>query len=160
MGSPYDQAGMIPASQLPLAGIMERFVALLIDNILLYFVQAIVMAPLGMFSFNPNMTPDQMMAFLMGRFWGILFLGSLIPIAYFTYFIGSRGQTPGKMLMGVKVVTVDGDDVTYGAAFLRCVGYWVDGLLCGVGGYLFAFFNDDRRALHDFMAKTIVVSTR
>lgn len=148
------------SGSLPLAGIGARFVALFLDRILIGVALAILAALLGVTSINPNGTAEENMEAVMRIVSTISFLDFLISGGYFVYFIGSRGQTPGKMLMGIKVVGLNDETITYGAAALRYVGYIVDGMLCGIGGYLFAFFREDRRALHDLMATTKVVSVK
>lgn len=152
-------SGAFPGS-LPLAGIGARFVALFLDGILIGVVLAILAALLGVSSISSSGTAEENMEALMRIVSTLSFLDLLISGGYFVYFIGSRGQTPGKMLMGVKVVGLNDEDITYGTAALRYVGYIVDRMLCGIGGYLFAFFREDRRALHDLMASTRVVSIK
>jgi uncharacterized RDD family membrane protein YckC len=65
------------------------------------------------------------------------------------------GQTIGKMLVGIRVVDVDGSAVSVGAALLRFAGYFAS--LAGFGlGYVMAGLRRDKRALHDLIAGTRV----
>ena len=65
------------------------------------------------------------------------------------------GQTIGKMLVGARVVLVDGDPVPLGASLIRFLGYFLSSFPLGFG-YLMAGFRRDKRALHDLIAGTRV----
>ena len=86
-------------------------------------------------------------------------LGLAIGIAYTVGFWVSSGATPGKMVLGLKVVTVDGDPIGLGKALLRILGYWVNGLTLYIG-YLFIAFRKDKRGLHDLIASTKVIRVK
>lgn len=82
----------------------------------------------------------------------VLFSG----VIYFTIFVGSCGQTPGKMLFRLKVVRVDGQEITYGKAFLRSL-YWILSLLLFGLGFLMIAWTRQKRAIHDMLAGTSVI---
>ena len=65
------------------------------------------------------------------------------------------GQTIGKMLVGIRVVSNDGEPVVFGAALLRFAGYFASLLPLGVG-FVMAGLRRDKRALHDRLAGTRV----
>ena len=77
-------------------------------------------------------------------------------VAYFTLFIGSCGQTPGKMLYRLKVVQVNGQEMTYGRALLRSL-CWMFSLLPAGLGFLMIACTRQKRALHDILAGTSVI---
>lgn len=80
-----------------------------------------------------------------------------IGMAYFVVFTGVCGQTPGKMLMRIKVVQIDGSAMTYGCAALReLLGKFVCGITLGAG-YLMAAFDERKQGLHDKIAGTCVI---
>jgi uncharacterized RDD family membrane protein YckC len=66
------------------------------------------------------------------------------------------GATPGKMLLRIKVVPVNGGDLTMKQVFLRMLGYLLSVLTLGAGFILIAF-DKDRRGLPDRLAGTLVV---
>jgi uncharacterized RDD family membrane protein YckC len=72
----------------------------------------------------------------------------------------ASGQTLGKLVTGIKVVTADADAATdrvpLGPAIVRSVGYLVSAFPLGLG-FVPAFVGEDRRALHDRLAHTRVV---
>ena len=102
----------------------------------------------------------------------------LVPIFGVVYFIGFwtwRGQTPGKMIIGAKVVRPDGSPISMGRAFLRYIGYfiylamiqlsiayihWSLVIIICVGIFLATALNRDKRGLHDRIAGTVVINTR
>lgn len=84
----------------------------------------------------------------------------LLAVVYVLYFWVTRGATPGKMALGLQIVTAPGDR-PIGAiqAARRLAGYLVSGLLFGLG-FLMIAFSGERRGLHDRVAGTRVVRAR
>jgi uncharacterized RDD family membrane protein YckC len=81
---------------------------------------------------------------------------ALLRILYYLYFWGARGATPGKSLLGLGIVTMEGrTPIGYGRALLRLLGYAVSSAFLGIGFLLIAF-SPDRRGLHDRIAGTRV----
>jgi uncharacterized RDD family membrane protein YckC len=81
-----------------------------------------------------------------------------INTAYFTYFHGATGRTPGKMLLGLQVYSADGTPISFGIAFLRAVGYLVSSLLGTIPiGFIWAAFDKKKQAWHDKIAGTVVI---
>lgn len=75
---------------------------------------------------------------------------------YQTLFVGWRGQTPGKILLKLKIVRTSGAEVGYGRAFLRWLGRILSFFLFGVG-FLMIAFTKERQGLHDKIARTYVI---
>jgi uncharacterized membrane protein len=87
-------------------------------------------------------------------------LGLALSAAYFTYMpVAYGGQTIGKMAAGLAVVRTDGSSLDYGRAAGRWVGYYISSLPAFLG-FLTAVFTDKKRALHDFIADTRVVTIK
>ncbi len=80
-----------------------------------------------------------------------------LHMAYFIIFHAWLGQTIGKMLMGVRVVTSDNKLVSPSVAFLRWSGYILS-LVPLATGFLWAAVDKDQCAWHDRLAQTRVVS--
>lgn len=57
----------------------------------------------------------------------------------FTLFVGLCGQTPGKALLGQKIIRTTGDAVGYAGALLRWIGQVVGLSLFGLGVLRIAF---------------------
>jgi uncharacterized RDD family membrane protein YckC len=83
-------------------------------------------------------------------------VSTLITIAYYVVFWTWRGQTPGKMAAGVKVIRTDGSNITLGYALLRYLGYIVSGIMLGIG-FLWIAFDPRKQGIHDKIADTYVV---
>ena len=81
----------------------------------------------------------------------------LSVILYHTLFIGFKGQTLGKMALGVKVVNAQGEVPGFWrAALSETIGKFVSGLVLNLG-YLWAGWDRDKRSWHDHIASTYVV---
>lgn len=84
----------------------------------------------------------------------------LFGITNFVIFPMFSGQSIGKMLTGLRVVRTDGDAASFSRLLIRhLVGYPLT-ILTGGLGLLIAVLNSKGRALHDFLAGTIVVYGR
>ncbi len=82
----------------------------------------------------------------------------ILSIAYFTYFHGIKGRTPGKMLMGLQVLSDDGTPIGFGTAFLRSVGYLVSSFFFTFPlGFIWAAFDRKKQGWHDKIAGTVVI---
>jgi uncharacterized RDD family membrane protein YckC len=79
----------------------------------------------------------------------------LFTLAYTTVLHSVAGQTVGKLLVGVRVVGVQGELPGLGASLLRYVGYYASAATAGLG-FLMAGLRRDKRALHDLVAGTRV----
>jgi uncharacterized RDD family membrane protein YckC len=74
------------------------------------------------------------------------------------YWLGSWlliGQTPGQALVGVRVVMVNGERISFWRALLRWLGYFVSAIL--FLGFLWVLVDDKRQGFHDKLAGTVVV---
>ena len=99
-------------------------------------------------------------------------LGSLAVFAAYVIwwlFTLRRGQTPGKQLVGIRVIKSNGQLSGWGYTFLRelvikeLVGGFLSGMTAGiywVVDHLWPLFDSDRQALHDKMVDTLVVQDR
>jgi len=139
------------------AGFWIRFGAKIIDGLILWVVNMIVgvvfAAMIAVVSAGSSEPPMGAMFVIMGVQW-ILQMG--IQIGYATWFGGRFSATPGKMAVGIKIVTADGEDIDYRLAFLRCLAEFLSGLTLGIG-YIIAAFDDEKRTLHDRIVGTRVI---
>ena len=79
-----------------------------------------------------------------------------IALCYFTLFVGTQGQTPGKILLGLKIIRTTGEEIGYGRAFVRWIGQCFSLLPLGLG-FLMVAFSRRKQALHDRLAGTYVI---
>ncbi|MGH7483385.1 MAG: RDD family protein, partial [Longimicrobiales bacterium] len=76
---------------------------------------------------------------------------------YFTAFLALwRGATPGKRLLRLRVLRLDGRPIRWFAAFERFGGYSA-GIATGLLGFAQIFWDRNRQGIHDKIAETVVV---
>ena len=80
----------------------------------------------------------------------------LLKVSYFCAFTAIGGQTIGKMAMGIRVVTDDGEPVDAACAIRRTLAGTVSAAALGLG-FIPALIGSERRALHDHLAHTRVI---
>jgi uncharacterized RDD family membrane protein YckC len=70
---------------------------------------------------------------------------------------GPYGQTPGKHVLGIKVIKANGGQLSKGESVARyaCKSF-ISGSICYLG-YLWAFWDPERRTWHDMIVDTRVV---
>jgi len=88
------------------------------------------------------------------RFAAILYV--LFSYLYFVFFFATTGQTVGKAIMGLRVVTNDGKRMGVRRSFIRAVCYTLSLAPLGLG-FLWVLGEDRRRAWHDKIAHTYVL---
>lgn len=136
-------------------GFWKRLVALVIDSLILGLPTSFVMI-IGI-SFFVALGP------VLSQY-NLQFLGLLIPLAnlvipwlYMAGFESSGWKaTPGKMALGIKVTDTNGEQISFGQATGRYFGKFVSGIILGIG-FIMAGFTDQKQALHDLIANTLVL---
>jgi len=149
-------ASVPPASA---AGLGRRAVAGLLDALLVTSAQALLLSPVLYYWYenwwsHPPATASDV------AFWPILVSLILGPVVlalgavYYVYHWGVKGATPGKRLLGLKVVAEDGSEpIGLSRATVRVLGSLLSGLTLGIGFLMIAFGG----SLHDRLAGTRVV---
>lgn len=82
----------------------------------------------------------------------------LFVSGYFVIFWSLTGQTPGKLLLGVRIVTLDGRPLSFKRSVIRFVGYLLSALAFYVG-FLWILIDNRRQGWHDKLARTCVIYT-
>ena len=138
------------APQIHVIGFGRRFVAMVVDGVIVVFVSFILALLIGMVD----------VFFGSGRLnWNLVIVLVMLLFSVFFFtgkWVQKTGQTPGKLLMRIKLVNADGTPLTYGKMFLRYFGY----ILSGVGaslGFIWIGIDQKRRGWHDLIAKTYVI---
>jgi uncharacterized RDD family membrane protein YckC len=151
------------------AGIGNRFIAALIDSFILFsalvLLNLIILVGLGVLgSMDPApMVEDTPMDWIEGLLLAIYALiNFLIFWGYYVLFEYLwNGQTPGKRLVHIRVVRLDGNPAGFVEVMVRNLVRIVDFLPSGYGlGLLVMFFNGQARRLGDFAAGTLVIKER
>ena len=86
-----------------------------------------------------------------------------LEVAVFAYLVafdgGERGATPGKRILGARVIDAEGGGpIGFRRAALRRLAYLVGGLVLYLG-WLWLLVDSRRQALHDKVARTLVVAS-
>ena len=130
------------------AGFWVRFVAVLIDGVVLLLVQGVLFGA-GWILWGGGMGVGMALRGATHLF------SSLIGAAYSIVFHWLWGQTLGKMALQIRVVSVDGAPLSFGQAVGRYFATILSALIFGIG-FIMAGVRSDKRALHDLLAGTRV----
>ena len=83
--------------------------------------------------------------------------GLIVGLAYIWFFLTrNNGQTPGKVLMKIRVIKVDGSPISDGDAVIPYIGTIIN--YVGFIGWLWALVDSNRQGWHDKMAQTYGVN--
>jgi len=154
------RAGVVPGLT-DLASISRRFAAMFIDGLVLG-VPIIIVVVFGLLSSGdmekaaqPGADIAALFPLLTGGF-SLLMMAAVV--AYEALMLSAGGQTVGKKMLNIKVVTADGGPITRGQAWGRALVRQLFGLVpcIGIVDYLVAF-GSERTCIHDVLAKTRVV---
>lgn len=133
----------------------RRAGAATLDLVLVTAVQAVAIAPAILhWRARPPGADPAFMGVLLAV--GGAAVAGIFGIAYYVYYWGIRGATPGKRLLGLTVQGEDGSQpIGATRAAVRLFGYLVSAALLGAGFIMVALGG---RALHDRIAGTRVVT--
>lgn len=165
---PLAPAGMSASGPLRYGGFWLRFVAYLIDGVILGIPCGLVVLVLfflfgGFALMMRHHAGDPRAA---AAFIGPIFLGFLLVMLFFMgvqwlYFAGMesslRQATFGKAVMSLRVTDLEGRRLSFGHASGRFFAKIISGLIPLGIGYIMAGFTEKKQALHDMIAGTLVL---
>ena len=148
-----------PGVQVPYQGVAIRFVALLIDAIILGIISYIL---IFLFAASAITVDPSTGAVSIGpAYYAAIVLGILIELLYFTLLLGRYGQSVGMMVVKIKVVReADSGPITYGAAFIRTILLYIDEIPYAIPfllGAILIWTSDKKQRLGDRVAHTVVL---
>jgi uncharacterized RDD family membrane protein YckC len=148
-----------------LATIKRRFVAFLIDWIVLIIIYFCILIVFDLFKMDISKinvhgifdveiemdnTPSYLITFMK-------FLFGLLPVIYFTIsFHFCKGRTIGKYFLRLKVLSLYHEHLGLWHCIERSLGYFASALEFGFG-FIQAIWNPNRMTLHDKIGETIVI---
>jgi uncharacterized RDD family membrane protein YckC len=135
------------------AGFWIRFLALSIDGLALWLLNLIAVLP---FILAPMLQGGSFLFALADLPGFVNLIGTVLAVGYSAFFVGRFAATPGKLALGLRIVTEEGGRVSYLRAFCRYLASIVSGAILGIG-YLMAAFDSEKRALHDRICSTRVI---
>jgi len=137
------------------AGLPLRFVAVLLDAVIVFFPAGIVVGLLSGGGYTETGDGYANAGINVGgnAFWLLLALG----LGYYVVCEAATGATLGKRMVGIRVVGEDGEHLTFGAAVVRNLLRLVDCLFFYLVGAIFALTSPRGQRLGDRAAHTLVV---
>jgi uncharacterized RDD family membrane protein YckC len=143
------------------AGIGSRFLASLLDTLIVGLLQVVIVIILTLLirAFDGSVFSDQIST------WVYAIFGIVAAIFYWGYYIFFEmlwnGQSPGKRWVGLRVIRSDGTPITISESLIRNLARLVDFLPAAYGvGIVTMFIDKQSRRLGDLAAGTLVVQDR
>jgi len=142
----------------------RRYIAFLLDIIFLELLGIFATIPL-VNQTDQDLTKILVRAVTVGEIsqeaiWLVALYTLVLSVLWSMYFVGftaTCGQTPGKRIMGLRVVNEDGTPVDWSTAANRFfIGYSISILPLGLGFY-WALVDKNNQAWHDKIAGTLVI---
>lgn len=144
-----------------IAGLGSRFMATLVDTLLIFFLQVVVIlvATLIMAAVSISTESEELSG------WVIAILGLIAALFSWGYYVFFEmlwnGQSPGKRWVGLRVIRADGTPITLSESLIRNLARLVDFLPIAYGiGIVTMFIDKQSRRLGDLAASTLVVQDR
>jgi len=136
--------------RLTLASINRRSVAFFLDELIISILFYFIFAD----KFARAESIEVMIALINMLFLQVI----LLKVIYHTFFVWMYGATPGKMLLKIKIVSVeDFEKPNAMNSFIRAVVRIISEMLFYLG-FLWAIFDSVNQAWHDKAAKTVVIN--
>ena len=88
---------------------------------------------------------------------GLAGAASLLYWLYMGHLDGVSGQTPGKAIMGTRVVNTQGELIGSGSGMVRKIAHIVDSIICFLGWFL-PIVDSSRQTIADKIMTTYVVA--
>jgi len=158
-------------NQVQYAGFWLRFVAYIIDQLVIGLAGFIIAVPILIgivaFGFKLSFLKDSSDFFSEG---GLMMVGGIIGLVvlaaifsllmkwlYYSLMESSKYcGTLGKMALGIKVVDMDGNRISFGRATGRYFSRIITNMTFLIG-YIIAGFTEKKQALHDMIASCLVI---
>jgi len=142
-------AAVLPYASLQLRAVAFILVCVVMSSFLLVFF-TIAFLPVAIAG-GSHISPSE------SRWIWVVML-SYIPFVPFAFFVmwAVRGQSPGMMAVRIEVTDRDGEPVSPTSAAVRAL-VWPLSMLPLAIGALPVLFDEERRALHDMLAGTVVL---
>ena len=137
------------------AGVPLRFVAVLLDAVIVFFPAGLIVGLLSGGGYAESENGSSYAGVNLGGKGFLLFLA--LGLGYYVLCEAATGATLGKRIVGIHVIGEDGKHVTFAAAVVRNVLRLVDCLFFYLVGAIFALTSQQGQRLGDRAAHTLVV---
>jgi uncharacterized RDD family membrane protein YckC len=136
------------------AGFVSRFFAYAIDilvvSLSVIIIIWVVNTTISIFQVEPIIDIEAVSLAVTG----LLLL--LYVSGYYVLFWTLAGQTPGKLLLGLRIVTIDGGQISFSQALRRFAGYLLSAIFLWLG-FFWILIDNRRQGWHDKVAGTVVI---
>lgn len=162
------KSGLLQGYQRYYAGFSSRMLAFFVDTVILVLtfvilswfisvsIRILPVARIFGFSLSKLLGPEGTAQLL--SFNTFIAVATFSTILYYVFFWTIIGQTLGMVLLGLRVVTVEGRRLTVWRALLRFIGYMIAALPFFLG-FAWILVDDRRQGWHDKLARTYVAYT-
>lgn len=134
------------------AGFGIRFAGALIDTIIMYVCTFLIGFLYGL-NFMGQPVDGEMSQ---GAFVAYTLISYGLPFLYAVIMLGTWQATLGMMAVKIRIITVEGEDITYLRAVARYFAAFISALILGIG-YLMVLWDKRRQTLHDKICSTYVI---
>jgi uncharacterized RDD family membrane protein YckC len=145
----------------PPGGFWIRFVAYIIDTLIVSIASVVIVGILiAVVLLVGESTDDSKDSLIIVGSIIVMVLALLVINWLYEALMTSspRGATLGKLALGLRIVRADGVQLSFGRATARhFLKFMITPLVPLAIGYLMAAFTARKRALHDFLAETLVI---
>ncbi len=141
------------------ASLWQRAIAQLVDLVPLAGAAILPMAPMWRLFSAPErfVEAGPRFPFLLFGLMIAGFVSALLVLVVYSYFEGRFGKTPGKWLVGIRVLGTDLRFCGFGRALLRNLLTFVDGFLNFLVGAMLVALTENWQRLGDLAARTVVL---
>ena len=152
------------------AGFWKRFLAVIIDGIIIGCVRWIIILPIlgtmgiGVASEIRSLDGEDpatalpIIATIMAMIGISALISTAIWILYYSFMESSKFQASvGKLALGIIVTDMNGNKLDFSKAFVRNICKLISSMIMFIG-YIMAGFTEKKQALHDMIASTLVVN--
>lgn len=144
------------------AGFWKRFVAYLLDQIIISIVAIFIIIPffamIGFSFFSSDFEVSEELVFtIITAYFSFIILAVAAEWLYFALMESMKGATIGKMALGIIVTDLQGNRISFGRATGRYFGKIISSLTLCIG-YIMAGFTQRKQALHDMIAGCLVIN--
>lgn len=137
------------------AGFGIRFAGSFIDGIIMWVFSFALNIAFGLGAMGQQTNEN----FTSGMFAIYLVLSYGVPFAYAVIMLGKWQATLGMMAVKIRIITTEGEDISYLRAIGRYFAAFISAMILGIG-YLMVLWDKQRQTLHDKICSTYVIKTQ
>jgi len=135
-----------------IAGLKLRAAAFAIDLVIVSFIAYLAIGA-GFLLLGDTDIPPKLLGRVYLPIYALLFF---LASTYFVFLHYYAGRTLGKMAVGIRIISSEGNELGLWESFMRWVGYYISAVFL-FAGFIWSVFDQDSQTWHDKIAGTYVV---